>query len=250
MVKKNKRMMNLFIWIGLIGGIMVVVSLFGYRKYSGKTSADNFKDASTERDYLKSQADTNAKTLNDSISKIKTELLKDAERYKQEILNKVNENNKKEIIVESFPRIEYRLTEEHNRYKLIPVIIVEPIEKAKPITDATISIIQAKYVEWNHNPKLFEKNDRFTIYADLDNDIPPFYLRKGEKRIHISSIIRSKEGIFNQSTIFELLEEGNLLLTSEAVYKEVRESSKPILYSKIYIKHSGEYATKIELIKR
>jgi hypothetical protein len=82
----NKKMINLFIIIGLIGGVLIALSIAGYRIYSGKESAEKEQKAIDQRNEIN-------KNISDSGDSIK----KDVKETNFNIENKIDSTQKRSI---------------------------------------------------------------------------------------------------------------------------------------------------------
>ncbi len=140
----------------------------------------------------------------------------------------------------SYPVIEFKISETPQNLALQPIIIIHGEES---LHFATISIIEARFVRWEHNPIIFQTNQQITLHADLDNDCPEHYRAKIVENLSLQSIIRCQTGIFNQSTEISRCADGVVRTIRTSVYKEARGSSFPNLYFQWYDSAAGTYRT-------
>nr|WP_319997591.1 hypothetical protein [uncultured Draconibacterium sp.] len=82
----NKKMINFFIVLGLIGGVIIAVSIAGYRIYSGKSNAEKEQKATEQR-----------VVINDNISSSKNDLTKQINLGDSMIIEKV-ESSKTDLL--------------------------------------------------------------------------------------------------------------------------------------------------------
>ncbi len=121
---KNKKMVSFFIWLGVIGGLLVVGSLAGYRIYSGKASKDKEVLATKERNEIKDGI-SGAKNNQEEQTKILTGKLEESQK---EILDEVQKVSKlqPDIKIENSPNAVIQFNEKGDN------IVNRTYEKFKP----------------------------------------------------------------------------------------------------------------------
>ncbi len=110
---KNQRMTTIFTWLGLIGGILTIISLTGYRFFSGKAKKDDEKKATEQREEIRNDISKGKVELFDKIDGNSTVLLNALELNKKEII----ENNRP--MKAEPPKIEFAFVHPNNLSYLV-----------------------------------------------------------------------------------------------------------------------------------
>ncbi len=65
----NKNMITLFIWLGVIGGILIALSVAGYKIYSGKINNERESNSILQRNEIKDNINESKNDLSEQIDK-------------------------------------------------------------------------------------------------------------------------------------------------------------------------------------
>ncbi len=87
-------MINYFIWLGVLAGILAIVSLAGYRIYTGKANEEKERKATEQRKDTKEEVRTSKDSLSNQIKKSDSLLIAKMEKTNDDVLNNLNEIQK------------------------------------------------------------------------------------------------------------------------------------------------------------
>ena len=90
----NQKMINLFIILGLIGGLLIAVSIAGYRIYSGKASTEQEQKSTEQRDGINNNITFSKNKLSDQINSGDSTIIGKAESSKTELLEQHKQSSK------------------------------------------------------------------------------------------------------------------------------------------------------------
>lgn len=88
-------MVNFFIGLGVVAGILALISLAGYRIFTGKATEEREKKATKEREDIKTEVSTSKDSLSNQMKKSDSLLLDKIENSKDEVISKQNDIQKR-----------------------------------------------------------------------------------------------------------------------------------------------------------
>lgn len=155
---KNKKMVSFFIWVSVIGGILTLIGLAGYRIYSGKASEEKEELASQER-----------KTINENVSDSKDHVINRFEDTDSIITQKIDEakseiRKRNNVISDGQKRIEKKIDDFND-----PALIVDSgFSFYIALTTNLLSDRRRKYLfDYGQN----ETSNRVSLYFDAENNL-------------------------------------------------------------------------------
>lgn len=138
---KNKKMISFFIWLGIIGGALTLISLAGYRIYSGKSNEEKEKLATQER-----------KVINENIADSMDTLLKEIENTDSLLIETIDiiANTESKILKKSDKFIE-GLKEIKETFKKSQEASSKPVLRIGGESFGENTSIDPKYVKFKHH---------------------------------------------------------------------------------------------------
>ena len=98
----NRKMISIFTWMGLFGGILVALSIAGHRYYSSKASNEREAESTAQRAEIKSKIIDTNNNLSEQISKNDSQIISKLDEVGGKV-NKIYENDDSNIKNITFP---------------------------------------------------------------------------------------------------------------------------------------------------
>jgi hypothetical protein len=189
----NKNMITLFIWLGVIGGVLIALSIAGYRVYSGKINNERENNSILQRNEIKDNINKSKYDLSEQIDKNDTKIINKLD----DVGNKVNtiyESDESNIEYISFPDngnfgkniLDQELSKiESGTYSMIAILPKNKIIKVKVSGDNWSFPIGQAIGGWDYSD--LDNNDISRVFTTIKYGRTDFkfYLKKGETEIKL-----------------------------------------------------------------